>query len=66
MEKDEEMAYIGPGSHDIVRDFGSDIHHKMHFGSPYKWKPKEEGPPPGTYDSKVDFTRPKLSAGPFL
>ena len=65
MEREEEMAFIGPGSHDIIRDFGTDIHHKMHFGSKYNSKPPTPTPPPGTYDSNVSFVRPKKSAVKF-
>lgn len=37
LEREEEMAFTGPGTHDISRDFGVDVHHKMHFGAPFDW-----------------------------
>ena len=62
MEREEEMAFIGPGSHDTIKNFGTDIHHKMHFGRPFSTKPSFQVPAPGTYDSNVSFVRPKKSA----
>ena len=53
------MAYIGPGAHDVTRKFGADVHHRMHFGKPYGWKPSNKNPPPGAYDANVSIIRPK-------
>ena len=65
MERAEEMAMMGPGSHNIIRDFGSDVHHKMHFGKPYPKMPVSMNPPPGTYDSNISMVRPKRQAPKF-
>ena len=48
-ERELEASHMGPGTHDTLKPFGSDIKTKVSFGAPYKFKPKE-GPAPGTYD----------------
>ena len=47
---------MGPGAHQPYKEFGSDVHHKMHFFGRDKWKP-DSNPPPGTYDPRVTQTK---------
>ena len=49
---------MGPGAHNPYKEFGEEIHHKMHFGGKYKWKP-DSNPPPGMYEPKSDFVKSK-------
>ena len=51
---------MGPGATEYMKPFGSDCHHKMHFGGKYKYK-SNYNPGPGTYkvENGKDFTLPK-------
>ena len=64
MEREEELAYVGPGSHEVAKTFGSDVHHKMHFGRPYVFKPSQN-PAPGSYETSSNIIRPKMSVSRF-
>ena len=59
------MAFIGPGAHDVTREFGTDVHHKMHFGAPYSWRPENLNPGAGSYNATVTPVRPKMSVAKF-
>jgi len=64
IEREEEAAYVGPGSHIGVVSFGKTVHHKMHFGAPYEFKPNKN-PAPGSYNANVNLVRPKKSVSAF-
>ena len=59
MERKEEFAYVGPGTHNIIKEFGSDVHNKMHFGAPYKWKPNDN-PAPDSYNTNSKLAKTKV------
>ena len=53
------MSYVGPGSHEVLKSFGADVHHKMHFGKPYEFK-ANKNPAPGSYNnSNLNLVRAK-------
>ena len=60
LQRIKDNANMGPGATEYSKPFGSDIHHKMHFGGKYKWKPSDT-PPPGLYeaDKAQDAIKPK-------
>lgn len=60
LEKQNETAFLGPGTHDDLKPFGSDVKGTPGMGSKYKFVPKE-GPAPGQYDQTtgMKWTKPK-------
>ena len=52
---------MGPGATEYMKPFGADVHHKMHFGGKYIFKP-DSNPPVGLYnaDKALDTTKPKI------
>ena len=47
---------MGPGAHQPYKEFGKDVHHKMHFFGRSKWKP-DSNPPPGIYDPSTKLVK---------
>ena len=49
----------------MTKDFGTQVHNKMHFGGKYVWKP-DKNPGPGNYQTNDKAIRPsKQSAVSF-
>lgn len=60
IQRQREDAHQGPGAHDTLKPFASDVHNKTDFGTPYKFVPNNN-PPPGLYNPEkgVNLTKPK-------
>ena len=63
IQRIKEAAHLGPGATDYTKPFGSDVHHKMHFGGKYIFKP-DSNPPVGLYepDQALGQTKPKIKS----
>ena len=52
-ERIAETANMGPGAHSgHIKEFGSDVNHKMNFGGKYITK-YDKGPGPGHFDTEA-------------
>jgi len=60
MQRNNEVAHLGPGTHHEEKPFAAGVKGRVDMGSKYKFVPKE-GPAPGQYDPTkgMKLTKPK-------